>query len=121
MYVHIVGYANTNKKIVIYLLIALSIIFCIISIKSLLSRFSDIEMPKYFIKYGPEQFGRTAYYIDKITDSSMLVWIAGLWVAKYLKHKNIKLSKFIKILSIAILIITQLMPLGYTIFVRYGV
>lgn len=77
-------------------------------------------MKAYFEKYGSEQYGKTAYYIDQIKDSSMFIWIGGLWIAKYLKHKNIKLSKLIKILSIAILIITQLMPLGYTIFIKYG-
>lgn len=82
------------------------------------SGISDVEMHEYFEIYGSEQYGKTAYYIDKIRKSSMFVWIVGLWVAKYLKHKNIKLSKLIKILSIAILLITQLLPLCYSIFVK---
>lgn len=120
MYVLIVGYGNTYKKIVIYILIVLSIILGVLSIKALLSGVSNIEMNQYFEKYGSEQYGKTAYYIEKIKDSTMFIWIIGLWVAKYLKDKNIKLSKIIKILSMAILIITQLMPLGYVIFVSNG-
>lgn len=101
-------------------MIVISIIFSILSIKAIFSGFSNVEMQEYCIKYGSEQIGRIAYYLNKLRFGSLVIWIVGLWIANYLKNKNIKSSKLIKILSITLLIITQLLPLGYTIFIKYG-
>ena len=75
-------------------------------------------MKEYSEKYGSEQYGRTAYYIDKIGSSTLGVWIITICIGIYLKNKNLKLSKIIKVIAIVMLVITQLLPLGYAIFVK---
>lgn len=40
-----------------------------------------------------------------------------LWCIKFLKNKNLMLSKILKYLIIVVLVITQFLPLGYAIYV----
>ena len=121
MYVLIAGYDNKIKKerqkIIKIILIIISVIIFIVSISNILKGNSADDLENYYIKYGSKEFGSVAYSLDRVRFSALGICIVGLWVVAYLKNKNLQLSKILKYMIIVILVITQLLPLGYTIYV----
>ena len=100
------------------ILMIISLLFIGLSMKSLLSGISDVEMQEYFEMYGSEQYGKTAYYLNEIRFCTMFVWIFGIWIGSYIKKKNFLLGKKIKVISIVLLMLSQLLPLLYAICIK---
>lgn len=76
-----------------------------------------MELQEYYEKYGSEEYGSVAYSLDRIRFSTLGIGITMLWGIAFIKNKNLILSKILKYLIIAVLVITQLLPLGYTMYI----
>ncbi|MEI3429559.1 MAG: hypothetical protein V8R72_00255 [Clostridia bacterium] len=107
-----------RNKIIHIILMVVSIFFIILSVKSVFSGISNIELNEYFEKYGSEKFGTIAYYLNRIRFCTMFIWIIGIWIGSYIKKKNNLVGRIVKVMSIVLLIITQLLPLLYILYIR---
>lgn len=100
------------------ILIVFSVLLLKISFSNIFDSNSDMVLQRYYEKYGSENYGTIAYVLDKIRFSSLGILIAVLWGISYLKNKNFVLAKNLKYFTIIVLVITQLLPLGYTIYLK---
>lgn len=90
----------------------------IISLSNILKGNSDKELQRYYTNYGSEEFGSVTYSLNRLRFSALGIGIVMLWGVTFLKNKNLTLSKILKYLIVIVIVITQLLPLGYSIYVR---